>query len=312
MRTIRQDTRLLDQLFRNLDQQSAAEMRKFILEHQIYLDINYPREALRLPAIIILLKSENEAQAYLGDSMGMDSVPEVLSYDDEFEVLGGAASVSTMGGQGRLISGPHNVLTATNNTIRIADRLWNIDQFRVGVHTLGIIGGRGVGQLRKINTNGENTLLVDANWTVVPDTTSLFEIRSEPGEIIGEPRSVYTREDARNIERLGQLYSMNYQIQIITQNPELTVYLHAIVKSIFVLSRQFMEGQGIINFKLGATDFVPRPEYQPDLAYMRALNIDFLYPFDVFTEVTDLAASFNVVLEGCTDDGKIDLTTITI
>jgi len=301
MRTIRQDTRFLDQLFRNLDQQSAADMRNFILNSKISIDVNYPRDILKLPAIIILLKSENESQAFLNDQMGIDSVPDEMTYDDfsgsGYDVLGGAASASGMTGLGLLKSGPHQVAAATNNTIRIADSPWRIDQWKVGKHTAAILSGTGVGQRREIVANGQNNLMVSPNWTVNPNTTSVFEIRGAAGEIIGEPRSIYTRESAHHIERLGGYYNMSYQIQIVAQNPELAIYLHAIIKSIFTLSRVFLESQGIINMKMGATDFIPRTEYQPDHAYMRALNIDFIHPFDVFVELQGLAENLRLVLE---------------
>ncbi len=301
MRLVRQDSRFLDQLFRNLDQQSSDAMRKFILEHRIWLDVNYPREDLKLPAIIILLKSEQEDTAYLGDNMGVDCVPDEMSYDSysgsNLDILGGAASAASLSGQGKLKSGPHQVTAATNNTVAIADSIWEPDQFRVGVHYIEIIGGLGVGQQRLISANGKNTIMISKNWTTNPNSTSVFAVRAEAGEIIGEPSSVYTREATARIERLGSIYRMNYQIQIITQNPELTIYLHAIVKSIFTLSRIFLEKQGIINMSLSATDFVPRTEYQPDHAYMRALDVAFLYPFDVFVEMEGLADTFNTILE---------------
>ncbi len=115
-------------------------------------------------------------------------------------------------------------------------------------------------------------------------------------EIIGQPRAIFDKSGPRT-ERLGGLYNLNYQIQLIGPNQEFTIYLHAIVKSILTLARIFLEGQGIINMQLGATDFVPRAEYQPEHAYMRALNVDFQYPFDIFKEMGDLATAFTIQLE---------------
>jgi hypothetical protein len=313
MRTVRNDSRFLDQLFRNLDQQSAQQMRTFIRDQRIYLDVNYPRTDLKLPAIIILLKSEQENTAYLNDNMGVDSIPDEMTYDDysgsDLDVLGGAASASTLTGIGPLKSGPHQVAAATNNTVRISESIWRIDQFRVGTHYIEIVSGTGAGQQRRVASNNQNTIMADGNWSTNPDGTSIFVIRAAPGEIIGEPSSLYTREAAPRIERLGSLYSLTYQIQIITQNPELTIYLHAIIKAIFTLSRLFLEKQGIINMSMSATDFVPRAEYQPDHAYMRALEVSFLYPFDVFVELQDLANALRVVLE---DPMEVTLSDVTL
>ncbi len=115
-------------------------------------------------------------------------------------------------------------------------------------------------------------------------------------EVIGEPRTLYDRDAANQVERLGSIYNMSYQIQVVGPNPEFTIYLANIVKSIFTIGRQFLEGQGVINMKLGATDFVPRAEYQPEFSYMRAISVDFSSPFDVFTS-GDVITSLRVVLE---------------
>jgi hypothetical protein len=301
MRTIRQDNRFLDQLFRNLDQQSAAEMREFFQKNKVYVDINYPREALKLPAIIILLKSENENQAWLGDSKGVGDPPEVLSYDGDIadEVLGGTASLSSLSGQGVLEFGPFQALSGTNNTLRIASKEWDAQQYAGRDLTVHLVAGTGAGQQRSVQTNADNTLMVSPNWSTPPDETTVFEIRKPASEVIGEPRAIYDRRTNPVVERLGSMYGLNYQIQIIGPNPELTIYLHAIIKSIFTVSRTFLEGQGIINMRMGATDFLPRTEYQPDFAYMRALNVDFLYPFDVFSELGDLADTLRIEIESC-------------
>ena len=321
IRQFRDDTRLLDQLFRNLDQQSAADMREFFLKNKIYIDMNYPREALKLPAIIMLLKSESESQAYLGDSMGIDCEPEQLVYDDFIqdeladEILGGAASMSTSSGLGPVIFGPAKAASGTANTLRIAVDEggfdpWKSSEYAATNRTVHIIGGTGVGQQRAINANGTNTLMVAPNWQIVPDDTTVFVIRDPVKELVGEPRALYNKSGAPT-ERLGSMYALSYQVQIIGPNPELTIYLHAIVKSILTLSRTFLEGQGVINMQMGATDFLPRSEYQPDHAYMRALNLDFQYPFDIFSELGDLATSFRLVLEQCTKDGVVILSDTT-
>jgi len=304
-RNARNDNRFLDQLFRSIDQKSVAQIRKFIQEQQIYVDINYPREELKLPAIIILLKAESEGHAYLADSMGLDELPDHMSYDDadeELETLGGAASVSSLSGEGPIIFGPYTALSSTNNTLTVSSKIWNIDQFKVmGPNTIHIIQGKGVGQQRTVTANSQNTLMTSPNWRANPDTTSVFVIKGPATEIVGEPRSLYKRSEGPLIERKGFLDNKTYQIQIIAQNPELVIYLHAILKSIFILARTYFESQGIINLKMGATDFTPKTEYEPDNAYMRAMSIEFMCPFDVFAALENVATSVRVALES--EDG---------
>ncbi len=301
IRTLRRDSRLLDQLFRNLDQRSAAEMRTFIKEQSIDSCLNYPREALKIPAIIILLKAEEENTAYLGDSKGTGLAPEPFEYDGAIseppiEVLGGTASVSTMSGLGKLVFAAYKAMSGTNNTLKIGSEQWPTSKF-VG-HTIRLIAGTGAGQDREISANSDDTVMVTPNWVTVPDDTTIFDIRkSEPDEVVGEPSSLYDTHQSTVYERKGSLYGLSYQIQVIGPNPELTIYLAAILKAIFTLSRQFLEQQGIINMKLSATDFVPRTEYQPDFAYMRAIGVDFFHPFDIFEELGGLAQTLQIGIE---------------
>jgi len=303
IRAVRNDSRLLDQLFRNLDTESAKEMREFFRTKAIYIDINYPRDTLKVPAIVMLLRQEQESNAFLGDSMGYGDMPDGMDYDDEGS-LGGAASVSTLSGEGRIVYGPVRVVVGTNNTVKIGESAWSIDQFKVnGVHTIHILEGKGAGQQRAIAANGRDTVMVTQNWSTNPDSTSVLIIRAPAGEVVGEPRSIYRTGEAETVERLGSLYGMTYQMQVVGPNPEFTIYLAAVVKSILTLGRQFLEGQGIINMKLGATDFVPRAEYQPDFSYMRAINVEFQYPFDVF-DAGEALTGLKLVIEGLFADGS--------
>lgn len=299
IQAFRKDHRFIDQLFRNLDQNSIQQMRTFLDTQAIDLAINYPRSTLKVPAIVILLKSETESQAYLGDSMGL-SQPEEFSYDGgiDDQLLGGVASVTSLSGEGQAVFGPITALNGTNNTIKIDHSGFDIDQFVGHNYTLRIVGGKGQGQIRKITANSVDTVMITPNWLTIPDNTSIFEVRSDPDEVLGEPSKLYDkRNGSRFIERRGSLYNVNYQVQVIGSNSESTIFLYAILKAIFTLSRTFMEKHGIINLKMSGTDFLPRAEYAPDFAYMRALNMDFLIPFDVFEDIDPMVNAINLVLE---------------
>ena len=180
IKSLRRDGRYLDQLFMGLDQQSLGQMRSFLREQLIHIDINYPRDKLALPAIIILLRSENEEQGFLGDSMGVDQVPDSIVYDDleGLETLGGTASVSTLSGLGPLVYGPDTAASATANTLTTATNVWEIDELMTSAgRTVRIIQGTGAGQQRAITANNQRTLMVSPNWHVIPDATSVFDVR---------------------------------------------------------------------------------------------------------------------------------------
>lgn len=304
IKVMRNDARFIDQLFRNLDQKSIAEMREFIKTQAIDLCINYPRTTMKVPAIVILLKNETEGQAFLGDSMGVDQ-PEEFSYDGgiEGEVLGGTATESTLDGNATVVFGPAQVVTATENTIRIGTSSWQLDQYADGKHNVRIVAGTGAGQIRGVTGNGRNVIMIEGRWLKIPDSTSKIEVTRVASPLLGEPSSLYNRRgDEDPLERRGGLYNTSYQIQVIGPNPELTIFLQVALKAIFTLSRIELERQGIINFKMGATDFAPRAEYVPDFAYMRAINIDFTNPFDVFESIA-VAREIRMALFCGDDDG---------
>ena len=303
LRSFGTDSKLIDQLFRNLDQESSSQMRRFMTEKAVDVRINYPRDSLKIPSIIILLKSEIEDTAYLADSMGVGNAPNIFDFDGgiseaPIEVLGGVASTSTMSGLGNIILEPSLAVSGTNNTIKIGSKKLPVNGFVN--NTIRLLAGRGKGQTRNVVANADDTLMVSPNWVINPDSTTIFDVRNpDVEEVFGEPSSLYDRYTTRNLERRGSLYSLSYQIQIIGPNPELTIYLTSIVKSIFTINRIELEKQGVINMKLGATDFIPQREGEPDFIYTRAINVDFIYPFDIFETFGSLAESLKIDLESC-------------
>lgn len=299
LQRMRTDYKLLAQLFRNVSQKDIAQISDFIKSNAIDLCINYPRSPLKVPAILILLKSEDEFQAFLGDSMGLET-PEFLSYDGPTDPsqLAGAASTSNSSGNATTVFGPQLAFTGTKNTLRAPNPFWTVDYWLRNRYQVRIVAGTGRGQVREIDGNNRDTLLLASDWLTIPDNTSQFIITESPDELVGEPSTLYNRTDGEFIERKGGLYSLTYQIQIIGANPESTIYLTSVVKGIFTLYREFLDKQGIINFKLSTSDFAPRNEYVPDFAYVRAMTVDFVYPFDTYVALEGIATSFRLVLEG--------------
>lgn len=313
IKQMRNDARLIDQLFKNLDRKAVDQIRLFIKTQAFDLCMNYPRSPLKIPAVVILLKGEKENQAFLGDDMGLD-VPEEFAYDSESPdgILGGTASVTTMSGNPVVVFGPFTAFTGTENTLRIQTKEWITDQYLTREHNVRIKQGTGVGQVRKVSGNSPTVLMVSADWKTIPDSTSVFDIVLPPDEVLGEPSTLYDRSQDPMLERKGGLYDLSYQLQVMGPNPEMTIFLSVIMKAIFTRFRTFLEGQGIINFALSATDFTPRPEYQPDNAYLRAVNMDFIFPFDTFQGPEGVANSFRLILEGEPPDLSIAVDPVLI
>lgn len=308
LQRMRTDYKLIAQLFRNVDQKSIGQISDFIKSSPVDLCINYPRTTLKVPAIVILLKSEDEFQAFLADSMGLET-PDVFSFDGPTDPSQntGVASTSSSAGNAKTVFGPRFAFTGTRNTLRVADPLWSVDYWLRDSYQVRIIAGTGVGQVRDIDGNNRDTLLLAADWLTIPDSTSQFVVTESPDPLVGEPSTLYDRNAVDFIERRGGLYSLSYQIQIIGPTPEASIYLTAIVKGIFTLYRKFLEEQGVINFKMSTSDLAPRSEYVPDFAYMRTLTMDFVYPFDTYEGLEGIARSFRLVLEGEPLDNSVSV-----
>lgn len=301
IKRMRSDSRLVGQLFRNLSVKDFDQMNQFIKKQPIDLCMNYPRDApLRVPAFVILLKNYREAEAFLGDSMGLE-IPDEFAFDgptDPNEVAG-VGSTSFIGHNVQQIWPTTDVVSATANTVKMASPKWFMDQFLDNPSVVRIVAGKGVGQTRNIIGNSRTVLMVDQNWLTIPDSTSVFDIIAQPTEVFGEPVTLYDRQNPPlALERKGSIYDLSYQIQVIGQTQELTNYLAIVLKAIFTLERIPMEVQGVMNMKLSASDLVPRPEYQPDFSYMRSMTIDFQFHFDTFDSIAGVGTSFRLVLEG--------------
>ncbi len=69
-----------------------------------------------------------------------------------------------------------NASSATASTLVDVSRAWTINQWS---NTLvKIVSGTGVGQYRVVTSNTATTLTINANWTVTPDATSVYEVGS--------------------------------------------------------------------------------------------------------------------------------------
>lgn len=66
------------------------------------------------------------------------------------------------------------VASATANTLTVAGTPWASNAYQY--YIVSIVSGTGRGQARKINSNTNNTLTVNADWDVTPDSTSSFVI----------------------------------------------------------------------------------------------------------------------------------------
>jgi len=317
-RRFREDQRFVDTLFHNLTQSDLNVLRKFFREKSVDLCLNYPDQDLKLPAIVILLKSENESQAFLNDLMQDESsfaeMGQPFPSDEELlgdSTIAGRGSVSSvsMGPQLKMI--PTTALNgSTASTLLLAEDTFTIvDPFEEDVFIV-VLEGIGAGQNRQIVSIEPELhrvkITITPPWDTIPDSTSVVQIVTalDAEGITGEPSKLFTTDDV--LERRGSIYRNSYHLMILAQNAELTIFLYNAIKAMFVIERNFMIKQGIMNFQMSGTDFAPRSEYMPTLAYQRALMVEFDYSFDVIIPPDEPSARYLRVVVASPDSNGFD------
>jgi hypothetical protein len=299
---------LVDMLFRNRQVEDVNAFREFIRNETIDIGLNWPDAKIKVPSIIVSLKSEAESAAFLGnlvqgptnvDSTGTPFRKEELTAPAT--TLGGG-SVGSVGRREDVLAGPFTATAGTTNTVtlpsgleaRNGDALNRPDPFEPPIESDGVIlvirEGTGSGQRRvvqSVTTNEESgalTVTVTSNFATTPDATSIVEFVIEAHGrddfVTGEPAKLFSPDEV--VERLGQQYKVGYQLLIVGPDQELTIFLYTLVKAIFIINLPALLRHGFINPKMSGTDFAAPPEYFPDLSYVRAMILEFDYTFDVY------------------------------
>jgi len=335
IRQFRENQKLLPMLFRNLNVTEVAELQRYIRDQPIDLAINWPDSQMKLPSIILSLKNETESESFLNELMqGPNSIQNTgtpfrkETLTAPATVLGGG-STSRTGHPVQPITDPIQITDATANTVEfdLVEPFSVTDPFEIKSDQeliLTVREGTGSGQRRTVSSitpfvgSDGNYVVVEvtSNWATSLDNTSIieFQIQSDTPFAVGEPAKLF--EDDQFIERHGALYSTSYQALVVGPNQEITVFLYAILKAILILNHDYLEQNGVIDLKVGGTDFVHRPEYLPELAYQRALILEFQHAFDVYVEaaaVSEIRLALEVSdssggLVGVVSDTNLDLS----
>jgi hypothetical protein len=305
LRLIRRDSRVLDSMFRNLDQTSLQELKDFILKVPLAISINWPKKVdLQVPALVLVMKSEAEPGqgGFLGDMMGVSpsyGVPdEEISYDED-----SSSNPITDGqsyglrGQPALRLGPLacvglrqvSGLTGTQVLISEADQP-ELLAFAQGLTSipsmnLHVVSGTGAGQALPLLRITTESLDVEGSFSVQLDSTSVVILRDAQSHgALGEPSKVFSSSRGM-VQRLGSIYDASFQIMVLGAEPEHVLYLYAVVKAIFFMHRVLLEEQGLQVLKISGSDLSPRSEFVPDTIYQRVMTLQFTYPFHITMEL---------------------------
>lgn len=285
-RQIRKDSRLIDVIFKNTHQTQLAQIKDFLLGTSIDFSINYPKKDFRVPALCLILKSEDEAQTFLGDVLGASgSDPFTPDPELSIDTLGGhATSISTSRGLPRKIAGPLAVShqEGTSTIYFQEDQLEIVQQITeeaIGCLKLYVVGGAGQGYSYNILRIRNDSLDIAVPFEVYLDNTSLVDLRvpNDPELSVGEPSRVYNTQAA--LVRKGVNYEVTYHLHILAEHQDQVIYLYTLVKALLLAQRVFLESQGIQVLKISGSDFVTRAEMLPDESFSRQMTLTFTYPF---------------------------------
>lgn len=286
LETVRRDTRLIEQLFRNLSLEDLDSVVKYFSETQIKVELGYPNEPPMLPAIIILLKNESEDAAMLSDFAGTGT-PEEFSYYGEIEsqIIAGTASLGSLKGEPRIIEGPKTAVSGTSTTITVAGTPWRVNQFKDRDLRIRIVAGNGRGQIREVESNTTNSVTIREPWTNIPNSTSIFEITEDKTDVWGEPAKLFdVRDVTKSVDKYAIMFKASCLLNIIAPTSEIAIMTNALVKAILMILRQKMEEQGIKVARMSSSDVLVQQDMFPTQAFVRSLTIDFIYEFAIFDD----------------------------
>lgn len=307
-RLFREREDLIRVLFRNLERRDIEDVVRYFQQSVIDICINYPDKDLVIPAIVILMGNETESDPSLGDYhhgakdyRNLEQAPfprEELLGDQTVLGAGSVGNVGGPAGSGKILMNPVTALGGTSTTITAPSATTLlIDPYEESTVYVRIIEGVGAGQERVVASitpslsGGPVIIETVTAWDTNPDSTSVFLLIGPPDPVVttGEPAKLNTTAD--NIESLGQIYEARYRLDMLAYPQELTMYLYAMTKAIFTVVRGDFEKRGMLSFYMGGTDLGPMPEFYPQNAFRRSMNVTFKYAFDVVTEISQAVAS---------------------
>jgi len=308
---IRTNPKIINMIFKNLPVTQQESIKDYITQTVIDFSINYPRTEIKSPAIILMLKSESEAETFLGDIMGAPPNYDMPDADMAMDTLGGnATSVSTPQGLPDLVIGNLKVATMLLQKQAITFTKASqglMDEFFAGKVNwpsmfLYVVAGAGRGKKYRILSISSDQLDIVGTFELDLDSTSVVDLRNEdaPEAAYGNPVRAY--EENVGQLRIGANYDSQYQLDVIAGNQEEVIYLYTVLKAILFAQRKFLEAQGIMALKISGSDLAPRAELLPDEVFTRSMTVQFHYPFSFIVE-QDVATAIQITLTSVNPKG---------
>lgn len=260
---LRKNPSLLNDIFENLSNNQMIKLSSYVTGNQannisaVNVVRGYPQSVEGLPSYVILLGKEEESETFINNFVADDNDP------DDFQIVPVTETVNIASRNGqkyiKLSHAPQSFVNAVFDGVTytncFADLRSSLDP-----------------DVQKLSNNPE---IIGLNSSVIPDMRNMQQITVSYQAITGM------------VNKYGSIFKSNYQIQVWSQNGDLTVWLYHLLKWIFQLDRNYLIKQGFLTNSYSGGEFEPFnfDKTYPTLIYRRAFAMDFR--MDVMSQGTD-------------------------
>ena len=128
----------------------------------------------------------------------------------------------------------------------------------------------------------------------------IFVYNSNSGSVLrvtgraatGTARDVHlagARIAARKLERdVGVHVLTTYRIDVLADNANVVLWLQTLLKVVLLLSQDKLIEEGLSEFKMSSSDYAPRPQFYPQLLYLRTLMLTSRVELSVPQELVEI------------------------
>lgn len=218
----------------NINQNRLTQLSNYLQSNSVKIIKGYPRTPTELPCICILLAGEQESQEGLGDYSDFDDISTLITTDNVPAVYNAAGRLAVP-----YVQVEHFPILSVKSVINITTGVEIPEEYYfIANDSLGLVA-----------------LVEDA------DVQDEDMIRIEYEYINSSTNGMQT------------LYECNYRLEAWSQNGDLTVDLYHLTKYALLWGRDKLgKDNGIVNQKLGGSDFEPATAYFPEFVYRRGLS----------------------------------------
>jgi len=228
---------LLERLIQRYQQASRDAIFNYILKNQVAVRLAFAREPWEIPQISILLASETE-QRFIGDELAIR--------DTQFDVTAKTASEITA-----LQEPPFDLSidTIVDGPLPDACRIKIGNEFLAYNAVIpAVITPPAPAKLHIVTRGIRRTAA--AAYPVGSDITA-WQIEKEIG-----------------VHQLS-----NYRMDVLHDNADIVIFLQQVVKWILLLNWEVLDDEGFTEMQMSGSDFQPRPQFYPEMLYMRSLTL---------------------------------------